>query len=299
MAGSLFAVWDERRANRLDGQADAALLGKLTCGELFVDREELNQPKAQQRPIEFDQRPVRGATLDDLDLTLFQREFLPSAVTPETLRENGRSPAEQLAALHLGDPDGVPNVAGILVLGRAPTTYIPGAYVQFLRIDGEELTDPIIDRKELIGPLPDILRRMDELTYAHIRVATHVASLSVEQRVPDYPMNAMQQLLRNAAIHRNYESSNAPIQWYWYRDRIEIHNPGGLYGRVRPETFGKPGGNDYRNPTIAASLYMLGFVQRFGMGVPLARKACKDNGNPPPEFILEQSNFAVIVRART
>ena len=26
---------------------------------------------------------------------------------------------------------------------------------------------------------------------------------------------AMQQLLRNAVMHRNYETSNAPVQWYW------------------------------------------------------------------------------------
>lgn len=247
----------------------------------------------------FDQRPVRGASFDELDLGLFQREFLPSAVAPEVLRENGRSIAEQLAALHLASPDGIPNVTGLLVLGRDPTTYLPGAYVQFLRIDGKELTDPIVDRKELTGPLPDVLRRMDEITNAHIHVATTVTGGSVEQRAPDYPMSALQQLLRNAAIHRNYETSNAPIQWYWFSDRMEIHNPGGLYGRATQHTFGKPGGNDYRNPTVAAALYKLGFVQRFGMGIPLARKACADNGNPDPEFIFEPSGFAVIVRARS
>lgn len=247
----------------------------------------------------FDQRPVPGTSLDDLNIGLFQREFLPSAVTPEVLRENGRSIPEQLAALHLASPDGIPNVAGMLIVGRDPTTYMPGAYVQFLRVDGTDLTDAIVDRKELIGPLPEVLRRMDEITNAHIHVATTVSGGSVEQRAPDYPMAAMQQLLRNAAIHRNYETSNAPIQWYWFSDRIEIHNPGGLFGRATKQTFGKPGGNDYRNPTVAAALYTLGFVQRFGMGIPLARKACKDNGNPEPEFIFEPSTFAVIVRARS
>jgi ATP-dependent DNA helicase RecG len=246
----------------------------------------------------FDQRTVHGSTLDDLDLTLFEREFLPSAVSPEVLRENGRSIPEQLAALHLASPDGVPNVAGQLILGREPTTYLPGAYVQFLRVDGTELTDPIVDRKELSGPLSEVLRRMDEITNAHIHVATSVTQGPVERRAPDYPMAAMQQLLRNAAMHRNYDTSNAPIQWYWFSDRIEIHNPGGLFGRATPEAFGKPGGNDYRNPTVATALYMLGFVQRFGMGIPLARKACKDNGNPEPEFRLDLPTFAVIVRAR-
>lgn len=246
----------------------------------------------------FDQRPVSGATLDDLDLELFRREYLPSAVSPEVLRENGRSVAEQLAALHLASPDGVPTVAGLLLLGFTPTTWVKGAYVQFVRVDGVELTDPIIDRKELAGPLPSVLRQLDEITNAHIRVATTVTGGPVETRRPDYPMPAMQQLLRNAVIHRNYETSNAPIQWYWFSDRIEIHNPGGLFGRATPETFGRPGGNDYRNPAIAGALYQLGFVQRFGLGVPLARKACLENGNPAPEFLFQPSTFAVVVRAR-
>ena len=246
----------------------------------------------------FDQKIVKGSTLEDLDLDLFQREFLPSAVAPEVLRENGRSIPEQLAALHLASPDGVPNVAGILTLGHDPTAYIPGAYIQFLRIAGVELTDPIIDRKEseLTGPLPVVLRRVDEITSAHIRVATEVVGGLRERRTPDYPIAAMQQLLRNAVMHRNYETSNAPVQWYWFDDRIEIHNPGGLYGRVTAKTFGKPGGNDYRNPTIAGALHVLGFVQRFGLGIPLARKACRDNGNPEPEFLFQATNFAVIVR---
>jgi ATP-dependent DNA helicase RecG len=246
----------------------------------------------------FDQRPVSGVSLDDLDLAYFQREFLASAVSAEVLRENGRSVPEQLAALHLASPDGVITVAGLLLLGFNPTTWIKGAYVQFLRIDGKELTDPIVDRKELAGPLPQVLRQMDEITSAHIRVATTVVGGMVEQRSPDYPIAAMQQLLRNAVIHRNYETSNAPVQWYWFSDRMEIHNPGGLFGRATPASFGRPGGNDYRNPALAAALYQLGFVQRFGLGVPLARKACAENGNPEPEFLFEPASFAVVVRAR-
>lgn len=245
----------------------------------------------------YDQTPVHGATVDDLDLDLFRTEYLPNAVDIETLRENQRSMPEQLAALHLTDPDAVPNVAGLLLLGHAPTAFIKGAYVQFLRIDGLELADPVIDRKELSGPLPLVLRQMDEITRAHIRVATQIAGGDREVTKPDYPLEALQQLLRNAVMHRNYETSYAPTQWYWFRDRIEIHNPGGLFGRATPESFGKPGGNDYRNPTLAAALHALGYVQRFGFGVPMARRACANNGNPEPTFDFQPGNFAVIVSA--
>lgn len=174
----------------------------------------------------FDQRSIPGAKLDELDLELFRREYLPQAVHPDTLRENDRSLPQQLAGLHLASPDAVPNVAGMLLLGYEPTAFIKGAYVQFLRIDGTELTDPIIDRKELTGPLPRVLDQMDEVSRAHIRTSTSIAGTSRERNHPDYPIEALQQLLRNAVMHRNYESSNAPVQWYWFSDRVELHNPG-------------------------------------------------------------------------
>jgi ATP-dependent DNA helicase RecG len=245
----------------------------------------------------YDQAPVHGSTLDDLDLDLFRNEYLPNAVDVETLRENRRSVPEQLAALHLTDPDAVPNVAGILVLGHEPTAFVKGAYVQFLRIDGLELGDPVIDRKELSGPMPRMLGQMEEIASSHIRVATQIAGSDREVQRPDYPRDALQQLLRNAVMHRNYETSYAPVQWYWFRDRLEIHNPGGLFGRATPETFGKAGGNDYRNPTLAAALHALGYVQRFGYGVPMARRACASNGNPEPTFTFQPGNFAVVVRS--
>ncbi len=244
----------------------------------------------------YDQSPVHGARLDDMDLALFRNEFLPAAIDAVTLAQNERSVPEQLASLHLASPDAVPNVAGVVMLGVDPTTWVKGAYIQFLRIDGSELTDPLVDRRELVGPLSRVLAQADDLARAHIRVAAVVAGTSRDQSHPDYPMDALQQLLRNAVMHRNYETSHAPVQWYWFRDRIEIHNPGGLFGRATPETFGKPGGNDYRNPTIASALAALGFVQKFGLGVPLARKACADNGNPPPEFTLDSASFAVTLR---
>ena len=59
-----------------------------------------------------------------------------------------------------------------------------------------------------------------------------------------------------------------------------------------------PGATDYRNPTVAEGLKILGFVQRFGMGVALARKHCAANGNPPPEFDFSPSAVAAIVRRR-
>ena len=85
----------------------------------------------------------------------------------------------------------------------------------------------------------------------------------------------------NAIMHRDYET-NAPIQFYEYDDRIEIQNPGGLYGKVSPENF--PNVSDYRNPFIAEAMKILGYVNRFSRGVYRVQKELTENGNDKAEF---------------
>lgn len=82
---------------------------------------------------------------------------------------------------------------------------------------------------------------------------------------------------------------------HWFADRVEIASPGGLYGRITPENFGK-GDTDYRNPSLAEIMHHLGFAQRFGLGVRLARRALAENGNPPPEFDFQSALVVATVR---
>lgn len=244
----------------------------------------------------FDLRPVADAGLGDLDLDRFRREYLPAAITPDILEANCRSIDQQLEGLRF-TTRGQPNGAAILIFGRDPLRWVPGAWVQFLRIEGSDLGDPVKDDKRLDGTLPDVARALDEIFRAHITIAVHIDAESRETRLPDYPLAALQQLARNALIHRDYEASRAPVRIYWFEDRIEITNPGGLYGQVTAANFGTV--TDYRNPQIAEAMRVLGFVQRFGYGIPLARRELERNGNPPPEFRLDEPIwFHVTVRKR-
>ena len=103
--------------------------------------------------LPFDAHGVKGASRDDLDLRRFQLEYLPVAVSPEALAENQRTLEHQLRALRLMQPDGTPTVTAILMLGLEPRRWIPGAYLQFLRVEGVKLTDPLLDQRELAGTL--------------------------------------------------------------------------------------------------------------------------------------------------
>ena len=240
--------------------------------------------KRRWKVVPHDMYGVNGASVrDDLDVTKFRNEYLPHAVSAEVLKEDKRELDEQLRASRLTTQDGTPTVMGILMVGKNPSAWFPGAYIQFVRYAGDEATDAITDQREIHGTLGDQLVELDKILKVNI---SHAPDTSGETHVkkPDYPFDALCELARNAVIHRNYENSNTPVRIDWYANRVEIISPGSLYGVVTRENFGEPGGTDYRNPTIAEAMKILGFMQSFGRGIRTARKALQDNGNPLPGF---------------
>lgn len=261
------------------------------------DERILNE-KRRYRDLHFEAHPVSAATLNDISRPIFEQEYLPSAVAPDVLEANARSYEQRLASCGMvaSADDPLPTVLGLLVLGISTRTWIPGSYVQFLRIRGTTLTDPISDEAEIDGTIGTIMRRLDEKLAAHNTTSVEFASQDREVRASPYPLAALQQLVRNAVMHRNYEGTNAPVRVYWFDDRIEISNPGGPFGSVTAENFGRPGFADYRNPQLAAAFKVLGYAQRFGAGIALARQSLEKNGNPPPEFQTEPNFITVIVR---
>ena len=265
------------------------------------DEERRLNEKRRSRDLPFDLHPVQAASIQDLNQELFERDYLPAAVSLDVLENNERNPVQQLVSLRFvsADDPHAPTVVGLLVVGKSPADFVPGAYVQFLRVDGRELADSITNQKDLHGPMPHLLRRLDEILEANIRTATDVRSGPTEVRRPDYPLDALQQLARNAVMHRDYQTSNAPVRVTWFNDRIEIQNPGGPFGQVTCQNFGTPGLTDYRNPHLAEALRALGYVQRFGVGLQIARRALRDNGNPEAQFDVQENHVLVTVRSRS
>jgi len=249
----------------------------------------------------FDIQPVPGTSERDLNIRQFEDEYLPNAVDPDILAANERSRTQRLATAKMiasvDDPRAT--ILGLLVLGIRTRDVLPGAYVQFLRVGGTDLSDPIQDSADIDGTASEIMRRLDDKLKAHIRTAVDVTGADRERRTASYPLAALQQLVRNAVMHRAYEATNAPVRVTWFDDRIEIISPGGPFGQVTAANFGKPGITDYRNPNLAESMKVLGYVQRFGAGIGIAWRALKDAGLPDPDFQVSDSTVMVTVWGRS
>jgi ATP-dependent DNA helicase RecG len=255
--------------------------------------------KRRSRDTPFDLRPVFSASIDDLDRKLFEEEYLPSLL-PSGVNVDSMGYLESLQSARFAtvDPPVHPTVTGLLVVGRDPPSFMPGARVQFYRVAGNALTDPVREYSEISGPLSQLIRSCLEKLRANVGVASPGSQQTAGTTSPDYPIEALHQLVLNAVLHRTYEATNAPIRISWFDDRVEIQSPGGFYGIVSEDRFGVPGITDYRNPHLAEAMKVLGHSSRFGIGLQKVKSELDRNGNPPYELEGGSAHMALIVRKR-
>ena len=240
--------------------------------------EHILMEKRRANVTSFDAAPCLNATIDDLDLQKFNHYYLPKAMTDEEIKEDKRDVKLQLSSFGFYDTHyDRPTNAGMLLFAKNLRRFIPGAYVQYVRFAGKDRAGDIMTEHEFKENLCTILPELE--TFIKTTIANRrpipVSALR-EDFFVDYPDWATRELLMNAICHRDY-TSNGPIQFYQYDNRIEIMNHGGLYGRANEQNF--PTVNDYRNIVVAESMKVLGFVNRHSRGVLRVQKDLKANEN--------------------
>ena len=197
--------------------------------------------------------------------------YLPKLIGEKKQEENPIGFIEQLSSLKFFYlKTNCPTNGGFLMFGKKPRFFMPGAYVQYVRFKGDDVVSDFDFEKRFEGDLATQMRIIEEfIKYIIVREVQHYLGEAYQY---NYPLVAIKELLFNAIIHKNYQS-NAPIKFYEFSDRIEISNPGGLYGEARPENF--PHRNDYRNQVLAETAKNLEYINSFNVGVKRAINALK------------------------
>ena len=252
-------------------------------GRATLEEEKILTERRATYAKTYDLVPAMGSNLTDLSIEYFKSNYLTIAIDRETLNENGRTIEEQLASLRFYDlNEKCPTNAGIILFGINPKYFLPGAFIQYVKFEGTDMTSTVEYEKEFSGAMITELTSIDDFIKNNIIKERPVRQDSFkEQILKNYPYWAIRELIMNSIMHRNYES-NAPIYIYEFKNRIEIINPGGLYGDVNAMNF--PYASDYRNIVLAEAMKILGYVNRFNYGIRRAKEELKNNGNPEPEF---------------
>src|SRR5690606_20589927 len=127
-----------------------------------IDEERILIERRASYAKTYDLVPALGATIKDLSIEHFKLSYLPFAIDEDTLKQNGRSVEEQFAALRFFDlKENCPTNAGILMFGINPLFQLPGAYIQYIKFQGEEMTSEVEYEKVFSGALITVLETLD------------------------------------------------------------------------------------------------------------------------------------------
>ncbi|MDR1203468.1 MAG: hypothetical protein LBL58_17815 [Tannerellaceae bacterium] len=258
---------------------------------------EIYSYEAYRRKIRDEQRAVPdgiGSDIDDAQVKLFLSKVRIEKPNLARLPDND---VLTLCGLYA---DGKPNLAGLLLFGLYPQANFPGFDITAVVVPGYQIGNiaedgaRFINNKRISGTIPEMIEGAMDFVNRNIKVRTIIAEGGNRADKTEYPLKAIREIILNALTHRDYSThtESSPIRIMFFSDRLEVENPGGLYGRLTLDELGKVGA-DTRNPAIAAALEILIDTENRFSGVPTIRREMKAAGLPAPVFDSSRGVFRV------
>ena len=210
---------------------------------------------------------------------------------------------EEISRLMCLEKDGHLTLGTVLAFGLYPQAYYPQLAIIATVVPGVTIGEVgsfgerFVDNQRIDGSLTDMLDGALKFVNRNMKVST-IIDENTGKRVDkaQYPITAVREAVLNALVHRDYSihTEGKPIQLTMYEDRIEIKNPGGLYGRITVDQLGKVQ-PDTRNPLIANILEQLGITENRYSGIPTIRRTMQEHGLPNPVFKDERGEFTTVL----
>lgn len=256
--------------------------------------------EAFRKKYRDDIRPADGASFKSLDITKVEAYLaLKRSERPNLALISNEQQYEFTSITY----DGRITMTALLLFGIYPqalypqlsinATCVPGTEMGRIDLSGNRFTDT----KRIEGTLPDMLDGALAFVRTNMRTATRIDAETGERiDVPQYPMDAVREAVLNALVHRDYSfhTEGMPIQLVMYSDRLEVINPGGLYGRLTVDRLGQTQ-PDTRNPALVTAMETLGKTENRYSGIPTIRYAMKKQSLPDPLFVNTHDSFKVVL----
>lgn len=281
---------------------------RLGDADVVLQKYEVERLLEERSQPLWDEEPILDASVDDFDSQILA-DFLEiqKRRRPKTFLEGEKVALERLRLTR----EGHPTLAALLTLGSYPQEFFPRLNLTFTVFPGTSKGDitrgiRMLDSRPVEGPIPEIVETTVDLVQANMRQAT---SFQGAQRsdIPDYPLIAVREAVVNALLHRDYspQARGTQVQVNMFADRLEVLNPGGLYGAVTVQNIGKAGISSARNQRLVtfledARLPTGGAVaEGRGTGIAVIRTALEQNYMPQPEIDNTLSSFRITFRKPT
>ena len=231
----------------------------------------------------FEDQPVAGATIDDIDLG-FVTEYCRKIGYDKGDAEFYLRHNHDFITMR-GD-DEVVSGAAVLLFGKNPQRFFPRARMRFVRYEGKiaEVGDRmnVVKDVKFTGRILDQVKDATAFVKTQIREYTKLGKGAVFQTIPEFPEFCWTELIVNAAAHRDYSIGGTDIQIKMFDDHFTVESPGILPGLVRIDNIREF--HFSRNPKIVELLNEYDLVKEFGEGVDRIYRDMADAGLPEPEY---------------
>ena len=184
-----------------------------------------------------------------------------------------------------------------VLFSKDPAKSVPGAAVQIVRREGVGPGQgPVFERKELRGPIPELLDGALAFIDRHTShkeavVGTH------RERIPEYPSTVLREAVLNALAHRDYGLAGSTVDISIWDDRIEIQSPGPLPGHI---TLDNMRAEHYsRNRRLMHVLKLFSLVEEYGEGIDRMFHEMEERLMEPPHFTATESSVTVTLFHRS
>jgi len=246
--------------------------------------------------LDYSALVVGGATWADLDPLEFERVRQTIRGRPDADKRlldftDDRELAKALGLVQTVEARLVPNVAGLLLLGRKEVLrrFVPSHDVAFQVISSRAA----VPKNEFFrAPLLKTLEAVEE----------HFSARNDEQEVtvgmfrlpiPDYSLDAFREAVNNAVVHRDYAQLGT-VHIQMHPDHLLVTNPGGFVAGITLDNLlvhePKP-----RNPRLADAFRRLGLVERTGRGIDRIYLEQLRYGRPVPDYTQSSSDGVRLV----
>ena len=284
-------------------------------GDHRLSKYEVDRLVESNRQPCWDAEVVSDATMADLDEALVARLVERQKMLHPRIFQH-MSEEDVLTNLRvIADDNGTPRptLAGLLALGKYPQKFFPTLIVTFTRYPHsfeENLSSEVtktstrdyrfLDNQTLVGSLPYLISEAVDCVRKNMNTGAVIEG-AFRKELPEYPLIAVREAVANALQHRDYspEGRGSAVNINMYPDRLEILNPGGLFGRVTLEDLGKPGITASRNQflsTILETTPYLGegfVVDNRGSGIRAIAASLDQAEMYPAEIYSSLTNFRI------
>lgn len=242
-------------------------------------------------------RIVPNADIEDLNDIKVKEYFYKVCNEKENLAKLSEKQILKLQGIILNNK---PTLAGMMVFGTYPQAFFPQLSITAVVVPGTQIGETgsvgerFIDNKRIEGTIPQMFETAVSFVRRNMKTKTIIDADGKRADKTQYPMIAVRELILNALIHRDYSihTDSSPIRLMMFEDRIEIENPGGLYGRLTLDNLGKIGA-DTRNPYIAGALEILINTENRFSGIPTVYLEMEKAGLTKPLFENNRGTFKV------